>query len=123
MANDDDGPHPRPRPPLQRMPFEYDYDDVKDSKVRDFILRAGRNVNVQVDWERHAEDMAYLRALRAREKEDDELRDWVISRRSARQANIHNRTRLILWVSSGIGLAVIEQTVQNGFHWMRIFLP
>jgi hypothetical protein len=117
MANDDEDPPRRAKAPPQRRPEEYDYDDVKDSVLRNLLLRAGYDLNSREERVKFADDMAYLRDLRAGKLEDAALKEWI----KAQQINVHTRTRFILWLAGGVALAIISAVTSNAVQLLKFF--
>jgi hypothetical protein len=91
--------------------------------VRDMLLLWGYKVGSYPSEQAGAQHMDHLRDLYSTRAEDNELRDFVRNRLHAREAMRRNRTRFIIWLLGGLGLAVIGAAVTSGAQWLKAVFP
>ena len=97
MAGDDE-PQPSPRRIIHDRSG-----DSEDETVRDMFLRAGYDVESDLDIRNYADDMAFVR-----------------ERREARHHLRLQRAKAVIWLFGSIGVAVIGALVTFGAQWLRL---
>lgn len=121
-TNDDDDPRVPSRKTRMKLPYETDYDDIKDSKVRGFLLRGGFSVDMPDDWKLFAQCTDLLRDLVSAKDEDIALKMFLKRRFESDRSMRRGRTRVILWFIGLVAATIITSFLTSGLHpWLTQF--